>query len=200
MYTLVINHIQKRLSYRTMEPIIPQIVREVHRVIVAGGFIVLNELDPGPQGYGPTDERIMQVLRKLAPGRFMSAAASANDNPAELFHRAAEEHGVADGLCSRHRREHRLLRVHFRVRANRPRLSAHRGGAGCLQRLDAPRRRSVVALPGLARGDSPANRVTASCALTSILTREEKFMEQAGATTLATFPRDLAAARSITIH
>ncbi len=66
MYTLIVNHMQNVFPY-TVEPIIPQVVREIRCAIASGGAIVVLEI---ADGYPSTDVQIMSVLEKEAPGRF----------------------------------------------------------------------------------------------------------------------------------
>ncbi len=42
MYTLVVNHMQGR-TFDTVEPIVPQVLREIRRAIALGGAIVVLE-------------------------------------------------------------------------------------------------------------------------------------------------------------
>jgi hypothetical protein len=89
MYTLVINHMQGR-TFPTVEPIIPQVVREIRRAIALAGAIVVVELDP-QDSLGSTDERIMSVLIKEALGRFESIPVGWRDESANLVKLAIQD-------------------------------------------------------------------------------------------------------------
>jgi hypothetical protein len=61
--TLVLVHMQPKLACMcAVVPIVPQVLREIRRVMKEGGAVVVLELDP--QVYGSTDAELMTELQQ----------------------------------------------------------------------------------------------------------------------------------------